>query len=671
MKRMSLFLAFVVLMVSMLTFAASAETTYAQAPMLDAAVEAGELPPVEARLPENPKLIKEVLDEYLDYEIGNYGGTLRLVSSSVAWSADAFIGLNEALLSMSSTDSDEILPNVVESYTVNEDCTVFTFTLRKGLKWSDGSDVTMADFEFAINDTIFNEEITPVVPAYMRDGGSSAGEPFTFTVLDENTFTISFNSSYGGFLVHLSANGWKGYTDLLKPAEYLKPFHKAYAVECHGSEDAYYEYIAPFASVLGYDDPTAESVWMYVFNAIDMTNWETTDPADYLVTETFAGLIDKNMPVLYPYIMTSYIGGVISYDRNPYYFKVDAEGQQLPYIDHVETTEVDDNQIVQMKIISGDVDFNREGATLYNFPLYRENAEAAGIEVYMTYDHGNPMPINVNATYGLNADGTVKDDDASKAWQEVINDIRFRDALTIAIDADEVSDAIYQGFTVANEYYACNHDTEGAMAMLDEMGVIDTDGDGFRETPSGMKLTWEIWNDNSDARWVPTCELLAEFWTEIGLDVNVYTTDSTLLNTSVSANEVPMYICYNDAPTTWFLNGTWGLNSWAPLWDSWVNAGGLTGAELDATQYLAPPEEVQNFLRDVESLLTVDAATAVSEVYPSVREQMANMKWLITPFYSMDVCVVFNADIGNVPTNGNAIGWGFLFEQFYYKTAQD
>lgn len=670
MKKLSVFLAFVMIL-SIFTLPAGAESAYSQSPMLDAAVGAGELPPVAERLPEAPKLIKEVVDEYLDYEVGNYGGTLRLVSASVAWSADAFIGMNEALLSMSSTDSDEILPNIVESYTVNEDNTEFVFTLRKGLKWSDGTPVTMADYEFAVNDVVFNEEITPVISSWMRDGGSSAGNPFTFTVIDDYTFSIKFNSSYGGFLVHLSANGWKGYTELLKPAHYLKPFHKAYAVECHGSEDAYYEYIAPFAAVLGYDDPKAEGVWMYVFNAIDMTNWETTDPADYLVTDTFAGLIDKNMPVLYPYIMTSYVSGVISYERNPYYFKVDAEGQQLPYIDYMTTTEVEDVQMVQMKIISGEVDFNREGATLHNMTLYRENAETANIEVYMTYDHGNPMPINVNATYGLNPDGTVKEDEASQAWQEVINDVRFREALTISIDANEISDAIYSGFTKANEYYNCNHDIDGAKALLDEMGVVDIDGDGLRETPSGKKLQWQIWNDNGDSRWVPTCELLVEFWTEIGLDVSVYTTDSALQSTSVSANEVPMYICYNDAPTTWFLNGTWGLGSWAPLWNNWVNAGGLAGAELDPTQYLAPPAEVQKFLTDVESLLTVDAETAVNEVYPSVRAQMAEMKWLITPFYSMDVCVVINSDIGNVPTSGNAIGWGFLFEQFYYKTPQE
>ena len=104
--------------------------------MFDALVESGELPPVEERLPENPCLIHEFLDEYLDPEIGNFGGTLRFVTNSVNWDADVFVGMTEGLLTMQSSNSDQVDPNIVESYEANEDNTVFTFKLRKGLKLS-------------------------------------------------------------------------------------------------------------------------------------------------------------------------------------------------------------------------------------------------------------------------------------------------------------------------------------------------------------------------------------------------------------------------------------------------------------------------------------------------------------------------------------------------------
>ena len=112
MKKLSWILVLAMLL-SMMSFAASAEGEYAQAPMLDARVEAGELPPVEERLPEEPRVVKEILDEYLDMEIGNYGGTLRLVTKAVNWDADVFVGCNEAILTMESANSDVITPNVV------------------------------------------------------------------------------------------------------------------------------------------------------------------------------------------------------------------------------------------------------------------------------------------------------------------------------------------------------------------------------------------------------------------------------------------------------------------------------------------------------------------------------------------------------------------------------
>ena len=330
MKKLSwtLILALLVSMIAIMP--ASAEGTYSQAPMLDALVESGALAPVEERLPETPKLAHEILDEYLDMEPGKYGGTVRLASITPNWDGDAFIGMNEGLLSMSSTNSGEILPNVVESYEVNEDSSAFTFKLRKGLKWSDGVELTMEDVKFGIENFVFNEELCPVVEAWMRDGGSVTGEPMKFEVLDDLTFRISFNAPYGGFLVHAAVADWKGYTDMIKPAHYLKKFHKDFAEECHGSLEAYYEFMQPFATIIGYDDVTADSNWTYVFNQVDMTNWELVDTNSALTTMMFPGLVETNFPHLYPWLMTKSEGGITVWERNPYYFKVDEEGQQLP-----------------------------------------------------------------------------------------------------------------------------------------------------------------------------------------------------------------------------------------------------------------------------------------------------------------------------------------------------
>ncbi|MDR2656875.1 MAG: ABC transporter substrate-binding protein, partial [Oscillospiraceae bacterium] len=153
MKKISMLLAVIMLLSLLPAAGALGEgTEYKQSPYLDAKVASGELPPVEERLPKVTKLPDEILPEYLTYENGNYGGTLRFITSIVNWDADVFVGSNEALLTMESAASDSITPNIVESFEANEDQTEFSFKLREGLKWSDGVPVTMEDFRFTIND---------------------------------------------------------------------------------------------------------------------------------------------------------------------------------------------------------------------------------------------------------------------------------------------------------------------------------------------------------------------------------------------------------------------------------------------------------------------------------------------------------------------------------------
>ena len=666
MKKLS-WLLVLAMVVSLFAMTASAEGDYTQAPMLDAAVEAGELPPVEERLPETPRIVKEILDEYLDYESGNYGGTLRLITSVVNWDADGFVGMDENFLTMESANSDVITPNVVEEFTANDDQTVFTFKLRKGLKWSDGEEVTMEDIKFGIENFVFNEELTPVVAAWMRDGGTAAGEPMKFEVIDDQTFTLSFNSSYGGFAVHLSIAGWKGYSEFLKPAHFLKPFHPDFAEECHGSLDAYYEFLQPYGTVMGYDDVKEDGVWAYIFNQVDCTNWECTDPNDALTSVYFkdAGQTE-DFPVLYPWVMKSCDNGVTTFERNPYYFKVDEDGQQLPYIDYVTSTLVEDMEMVQLKYMSGDADFGRESATIDNISLYRENEEKAGITAYTTSLHNNPTPLALNVNYGLNTDGTVKDDDESKAWQEVINDIRFRKALAMSIDAEEIVDAVYKGFAEPDPRYPCTHDIDGANALLDEMGMMDTDGDGYRETPSGLPFKFQIWNNKEANDIVPTIELYVEFFAEIGIKAEGYSTESTLLSNSQEANEIPARCSWIHMDILWHY-ADWFTGVWGPLYQDWLDKGGLSGKLEGSTDYLEPSDELKQFYLDVQALFTVDPAKAVTELLPDVAQFMADQLFIINPVTNVQQCVIINSDIGNVPTGGVGISWNFSMEQFFYN----
>lgn len=671
MKKLSMLLA-LALIVSMCGFTASAEGTYSQAPMLDEAVEAGTLPSVEERLPEIPKITDAMLPEDLDYQIGNYGGTLTTSTASVNWDPDIFCGMNEALLTMQSQNSDVITPNIVESYEVNDENTEFTFHLRKGLKWSDGVEVTMEDFRFTIEDVIYNTTINSVLNKNFRTGGSSSGNPGVFEVIDDYTYKFTFDGTYGGFLVYLSVASWTAYADYLKPAHILKQFHPDYAEECHGSLEEYYKWLQPFGTVLGYDDVTQEDVWVYIFNQVDLSTWETTDPNDTLTSVFFEDLVDWNFPTLYPYLMTSSGGGIYNYERNPYYFKVDEAGQQLPYIDYLRCLYVEDTETQQLKYISGEATFGLETVTAVNYPLYMENAESGDYTVYTPSYHYSPVDIMINLNYGLNPDGSVKDDNESQAWQEMTTDKRFLQALMHAVDAEELIDTVYHGLGEPSSAYQCDGDYDLANALLDEMGAFDVDDDGYRETPSGLTFTWQIWNRNAATDQIPACEMYAEFWREIGLNANVYTTESSLLGASTGANEVPMRVDWAHEANLWHYRD-WVFAYSFPLYNQWINAGGYSGGvPEDSTDYLKPSDEFTYIYKLVDELMAVSPTEAVNTIMPELTEYMAtDLLSLIVPVTNAANCVILNSDIANVPTGGLGIALNFSMEQFYYQHPEE
>lgn len=662
MKRLSILVA-LALMLSGFSFSADAETAYSEAPMLASRVESGELPPVEERLPENPRIAdNDFSKEELDFEIGTYGGTLRTVFAQVNWNPDIFVAMTENLLSMQSMNSEVIEPNLVEAYEISDDMTTYTFTLRKGLKWSNGVEVTMDDVAFTVAHFIFQEELTPAIPTWMCTNGT----PFAFTVIDDSHFQLKFAEPYGAFTVYLASSGFNGYSNFIKPAYYLKPFHIDYAEECHGSLEAYYEFMQPYATVMGYDDVTAEGVWAYVFNQIDLTTWEITDPNDCLTTQMFPGLAQEDFPQLYPWIMVSSANDVQTWERNPYYHKVDSAGNQLPYIDSLQNSLVQDVEMVQLQVVSGEVDFLRESATIDNISLYRENAEKASINPLLCKQGNTPTDLYLNINYGMNTDGTVKDDDVSRAWQEVVTDVRFRNALSLAVDADEILDAVYNNLGKVNENSMCIHDIDAANALLDEMGMLDITGDGYRETPSGLDFQFQIWNAAEASDIVPTTELYVEFFSEIGIKASGYTTESSLLNTSVDANEVPARCIWAAFGIIWYFDNTYGLGTWAPLWNTWYKAGCPQGDEAE-TEYLIPADEKDRaFLETLFSLMTNSVSDITGTIRPEILTYLDDNCYIIRPLAEVSGIVILNDKIRNVSEDVITHSVNYFLEDMFF-----
>ena len=350
---------------------------YSQAPMLDALVKAGTLPALEKRLPADVftvsggiYLTKEALP---DWQPGVFGGTLRAAHAVANWAPDIFVAMNEPLLMAPKIGVQGIVGNIVKDYKVENNNQDFTFTLRKGLLWSDGEPVTTEDVRFTWEDIYGNDKIYPTgVDTMFRTGYAADGDPGKLTIVDDYTFKIVFSKPYGGFLRNLTIEGWKGYTVIVNPSHYLKNYHIKYTTIDKLKTD-----LDRLALTNG--------EWWQVFTDKRCQNWDMTNPkcVDY--------------PGLYPWIPKA--GGspsVLTWERNPYYFKVDTKGQQLPYIDKIISTQQDNVEMVNLKVMSGDVDFLRESTALVKMPLYKQNEAQAGFNVHLLGMHVDSSNIMMN-----------------------------------------------------------------------------------------------------------------------------------------------------------------------------------------------------------------------------------------------------------------------------------
>ena len=602
-----------------------APMVYQEAPMLTELVAAGDLPPVEERLPEVPFMVGPgtlIVEEDLpDWESGQYGGELQMAHRG-DFPPDVFIGSNEGYLAGPGIGVQGIVGNVFESFEVNDDATVFTFHLRKGLKWSDGMPVTKEDVLFAWEDVLGNEEINPGgIPGKWRTGASSTGEAMELVFTDDWTFTMTFAGPYGSLLREMAISGWVGYTDLVKPAHYLKEFHKDYADEAEllaAIEDASYEGI---------------DAWVNLFSQKDIVNWEQH--------------IEDAIPFprLTPWILVEITDGALIYERNPYFYKVDIEGKQLPYIDRIVTARVDDVEMVNVRAIAGEVDFTRESPDVQQLPVYKEQEVAGNYTVGIYSSHVAPMAFMFNHV------------STDEAWNEVSGDVRFRRALNYSIDRDEVIQTFYFGLAVPAPWNPTEYNVEKGNALLDEMGMTERDADGFRKTPSGKELKIYISSAEHLAEHVTIGELSTEYFAEIGIDATLEVISADLLNQRRNSGEVMMWTIWAVSPM--WVNGTW--SDWTPDTTEWARYMNVSD-EFDGVE---PPAEAQRLWKITEERAAAVTGSAEDmALYDEIVESYVEYLWKIIFVEGINPLIISN-DLHNIPSSGQAIAANYSMEQFW------
>ena len=528
--------------------AASGAGGYLEAPMLAERVAAGELPPVNERLPENPLVLTRersaapdgLLDEL---KIGQYGGTVRLVNLAPNFAPEMYFMTIETLLARPGWISMEhpLTGNIFESYEISPDKTTFTFQMRRGMRWSDGEPLTTEDVAFYHEDILHNELLTPNIGSRYRSGLAPTGDVYQFEVIDDYSWRITFSEATPGFLDEVN-KPWLDYTVFIQPKHYLAQFHADYA-----DADELDKKVA--AADLLADE------WPRLFNLKMLTPWEGKTP----------DVVD--IPVLHPWVVTSSSPTQTIFERNPYYFKVDAAGNQLPYIDGIVSTKVEGSEGANLKIIAGEVDLADELAKISSLPLYREN-EGNGYRALGSGVPYNPVVHAFNFAY------------EDPLWRELAGDLRFRQALNLAINRDEIIDAVYYGFASPPVWVPSEFNLEEANRLLDEVGLDQRDNDGWRLGPDGerFEINLEVAAHLPDT--VPANELIAEHYKAAGIFTTLKVVEIGLLFEHRNANQLQIDTVWNEATTMHaFGHARSHLIHHIPPWNQWYNSGGTAGEE--------------------------------------------------------------------------------------------
>lgn len=532
---------------------------FEEAPTLKERVAAGELPPVDERLPQNP-LVLEVVDQ-----TGEYGGTIRraILGGGDQHNMVRTIG-SDNMVRWDPTWS-EVRPNIAESWEVSEDASKFAFKLREGMRWSDGEPFTADDIVFWYEDIFLDTRLTPNKDStFVGPAG-----PVEVRKIDDVTVEFDFGTPNGLFIQNL-AYGF-GYHPTAYPKHYLSQFHEKHNPDVQALVDA---------------EPAAAD-WIQLFNL-------KAGPMD---TPLFWQ--NPGRPTLHAWYLTNAYGSTerIVAERNPFYWKVDEAGQQLPYVDRITYDQVEDVETILLKAFNGEIDYMlRHLGRPANKAALTDNKDRGS---YDFFDVGD-LPANIMILMlNLNHQDPVK--------REVINNKDFRIGLSHAVNRQEIIDLLYfgsgapaqvaprQGSELYKEWYAkqyTEYDPALASEFLDKAGLDQKDGEGFRLGPDGERFTLVfLVADVFGLQYPDAMELIQGYAADVGLDIQVRATDRSRLIALHTNNEQDAYLwnCSGgqaDAYTTpiCYVPIVSNSVSWAREWAAWG---------VDNNQGEEPPEAVK------------------------------------------------------------------------------
>lgn len=456
----------------------AASANAGEAPMIAKLVGEGKLPPLAERLPEAPMVIDFAAE---GKEIGKYGGDLRILMADQKDLGQVTVYQYARLLGYG--PDIEMRPDILQGVEVVED-REFTFRIRKGHKWSDGHLLTSEDFRYFWEDMVKDPELG-------REGVDREllvdGEEPKFEVVDELTFKYSWTKPNKAFLPALAA---PSPVYIYRPAHYMKQFHAKYA------DPAKLDEMVKAAKVDG---------WAALHTR--MQRQRRPENPDLPTLQAWRNV---TQPPSSRFI----------FERNPYFHRVDSAGNQLPYIDRM-LMDIASGDVIPAKTGGGESDLQARYLRFDNFTFLKQGEEKNGYRTLLwSTGKGSQVALFPN----LNAQDPV--------WRALMRDVRFRRALSLAIDRDEINQVIYFGLATPSantvmpqsplykeEYQTAWAvlDVDKANQLLDEAGLAARDKDGVRLLPDGRRAEITVETAGESTEESDVLELVADQWSKIGV----------------------------------------------------------------------------------------------------------------------------------------------------------
>ena len=622
---------------------AIAQSTWAQeyneAPILADMVSAGTLPPVAERLPVQPEVVTPL------ESTGQYGGTIRRGLLGSSDHNNILRIVSPQGLTRWDPQFTQFVPNVAESWTLSDDASEYTFKLRAGMRWSDGEPFTADDIVFFVDDLLNSEDFYGNSPPsrYVIEGERMQAEK-----IDDTTVKLTFAGPYGEFLSQLATP--LGQEPVLWAKHYCQQF------------------------VPKYNDKVAELV--AAEGAADWVELFRRKCGDLEIPARWG---NPDRPTLDPWVVTAeaYTGEAtrVVLERNAFFWQVDTDGNQLPYIDRIRFGVQQDAEGLVLQVIAGEIDMQaRHLGSPKNTPIYYENADRANFTIHTRISsNANPMGFSFNQT-------TRKED-----LRKIFAEKDFRIALSLGLDREELIDLVWQGqgepyqigpskgaplYNDQLSYQYTEFDVDKANELLDGLGLDKKDSEGYRLMENGKRISFPV-DVIATLRpeWIDALELTTGYWKNLGIDASINAVERTLLFERMDSNSFDVQVWNVAGGLDPMLNPRNVVavqpqgSAFGQAWTRWYNSGGKAGEE--------PPQSMKDRYTLYEQYkATADPAEQL-ELFKQIHQIAADEFELFGVVSEVNEIAIVNKNLRNVPQEYPQ-GWTYpdpgptLPQTYYY-----